>query len=430
LLIVGDDEVIPFHRVANPVEDDEPEILTDAPYATRRDDPLLGERSIGRLPQNGTAALEAAVAHAVEAHRGAGTRRGAWWRAALSWLMRRLGRAQACDALTGCLGYTASAWQDASRAVYQVLGDSDELYTSPPTNADHWLSAGLSPARYGYFNLHGHRDTAEWYGQRSATDGTVYPYFPVALSPSHVNNGGDAPRVVFTEACYGAHVLGKSADDALALRFMACGTLGVIGATCIAYGSVNSAPLVGADLLARRFWERLLVGYSQGRALRDAKILFAKEVERRHGFLDEDDQKTLLGFVLYGDPTLSPEAGRSQSTPKSVRSAGVVRLPEVTLAAPLEMVPPDAVPNQVIQQVKGLMAPFLPGAHEAQVDLAVPRRTAADRQAKSTKPAPSAVLILRKAHKLGDARPWQQLARITLDDAGRVTKTTITRGGM
>jgi hypothetical protein len=116
--------------------------------------------------------------------------------------------------------------------------------------------------------------------------------------------------------------------------------------------------------------------------------------------------------------------------PKSVRIASVVQLPDVVRAAPLEMAPPEAVPNQVIQQVKGLMAPFLPGAHEAQVNLAVPKRTDAGTHAKSAGPAPSAVLILRKAHRLGDAHPWQQLARVTLDNAGRVTKTTITRGGV
>jgi hypothetical protein len=75
----------------------------------------------------------------------------------------------------------------------------------------------------------------------------------------------------------------------------------VIGSTGIAYGSVNT-PLIGADLLGFLFWKNMREGMLAGEALMAAKIDMAREMIRRQGFLDGEDQKTLISFVLYGDP--------------------------------------------------------------------------------------------------------------------------------
>jgi hypothetical protein len=52
------------------------------------------------------------------------------------------------------------------------------------------------------------------------------------------------------------------------------------------------------------FFEYLQQGHTLGASLRNAKLDFARKSLRRRGFLDDDDAKTLLQFVLYGDPTL------------------------------------------------------------------------------------------------------------------------------
>ncbi len=421
VLLVGGDAIVPFHRLPNPVEDGDGDICTDAPYASR-DAQLLGERAVGRLPQPTAEGLERAIMYTLKTHKKARPRRLSLWRAFLRWLMRSAPR------MAPSLGYTASVWRRAAGAVYKVLDGEGDLHASPPMTADDWHPGGLQPARYGYFNLHGLQDVPHWYGQRDAATEPAYPDFPVALSPDDVVNGGRAPRVVFTEACYGAHVQGKSTDEALALRFMACGTTGFVGATCIAYGSV-STPLTGADLLAQRFWERLLAGRSQGQALRDAKIAFAREMHRRQGYLDTEDQKTLLSFVLYGDPTLHPAGAKSAPKNKRIRS-GAVKLPHVHLAGPPAPAAADTVPHAVVQRVKGLMAPFLPGIYDAEVDLAVPS-AAARTQTKGQRkgPSPGMILVIRKRHAARGAPAWQQTARVTLTEAGKVMKVVITRGG-
>jgi hypothetical protein len=49
-----------------------------------------------------------------------------------------------------------------------------------------------------------------------------------------------------------------------------------------------------------------------GESFRNAKLDFARKALRRQGFLDDDDKKTLLQFVLYGDPTLKTQASNNE----------------------------------------------------------------------------------------------------------------------
>jgi hypothetical protein len=75
----------------------------------------------------------------------------------------------------------------------------------------------------------------------------------------------------------------------------------LVASTCIAYGSVFT-PLIGADLLAFIFWKYIKDGFSFGESLLQAKIGLIKVMTQRQGYLDGEDQKTLISFVLYGDP--------------------------------------------------------------------------------------------------------------------------------
>ena len=106
---------------------------------------------------------------------------------------------------------------------------------------------------------------------------------------------------MYSEACYGANIANKNEVDSLALKFMAIGAMGFVGSTVISYGSVGM-PLIGADFLGWLFWGHMKEGLTAGEALMQAKIGLVKEMTQRQGFLDGEDQKTLISFVLYGDP--------------------------------------------------------------------------------------------------------------------------------
>ncbi|HMN60338.1 MAG TPA: hypothetical protein PJ988_08240, partial [Anaerolinea sp.] len=74
---------------------------------------------------------------------------------------------------------------------------------SPPQESKNLASEKLLTPEVSYYNLHGMEDTGEWYGQRDPTEPGQGVDYPVALSPKQLKRNGHAPRVIFSEACYG-----------------------------------------------------------------------------------------------------------------------------------------------------------------------------------------------------------------------------------
>jgi hypothetical protein len=304
LLIVGGDGIIPFHRLPNPVDDQDSDVPSDNPYASRDANYLIPERAVGRMPDGrneGVGFLHSLIRTAVESHRRAVASKG---------LFSILGTV--LDSIRGFvpgprangrgLGYSASIWRKASRAVFHVIGDNKQLRTCPPLTYEAFQV--IEPPHLSYFNLHGIEDGPNWYGQRDALFPADYPLFPLALRPQDPSIDEHANAVIFTEACYGANTLGKSQGDSIALRLLAVGALAVVGSTKVSYGSI-APPLLGADLMGKYFWEGLCAAHlTVGEALRHAKVTLASEMQRREGYLDDEDQKALISFVLYGDPAL------------------------------------------------------------------------------------------------------------------------------
>jgi hypothetical protein len=264
LLLLGGDEVVPFFRLQNPCADGDDSVLSDNPYASRDDDFFIPERVCARIPDNKDA----------------------------NFIIKQLQKS--CRVKQGAFGYTARVWQKASADVYRLIGQTKDLKSSPPLNSETFKPSWLQDKDFLYFNLHGSKISANWYGQDQAE-------YPVALNPENIHG---ATGLVASEACYGAYIIGKSHQSALSLKFLSEDDIYCFcGSTTIAYGPA-APPSSEADLLVRYFFEYIKRGFTTGEGLRNAKIDFARKSLRRHGFLDDDDRKTLLQFVLYGDPTL------------------------------------------------------------------------------------------------------------------------------
>ncbi|MCC6192393.1 MAG: tetratricopeptide repeat protein [Anaerolineales bacterium] len=444
LLIVGGGDIIPFHHLPNPTDDADPDIPSDNPYATSDENYFVPEWPIGRLP-TGAGSQAAPLLRQIHALSGAPPRSAA--PAGLDWLarlrlwfreqwLRRLRRPS--------FGYSANVWRSASAAVYNQIGDPRELLTSPPLDANGLPLEGLVPSRFSYFNLHGIEDGPEWYGQRSFEDPGSMPEYPVALRPADVANSGRAPLFVFSEACYGANIVGKQTDEALCLKFLDSGSRVVVGSTKIAYGSVTT-PLVGADLLGRCFWQNLTNGVPAAEALRRAKLQMAQEMQQRQGFLDGEDQKTLISFVLYGDPlAVSPEPGaQPKSAPAALSLAGKPPAPCTVCDKTSQPGPPGGsvdVTPEMVSQIKAAVARYLPGMEDARVQVARSQSVCQgtdhacptaqlSRRAKQparVRPLAATVVTLSKTIRTS-ARRHPHYARLTLDDQGVVVKVAVSR---
>ena len=353
LLMVGGDKIIPFHRLANPADDDDPEVVSDWPYAAAEDEPLLSRFAVGRLPDNEPAdldtflgVLEQAIAHhnaAVGAGDGVSL---SSWRNPIRRLMSA--RSQAHSSV----GYTAEIWAEASRSVFELIGDASKLQVSPPVTDYDFLTAYEQMPTLSYFNLHGFRGSPYWYGHGESEHGSAL--LPVALTPLAVSWSSAKGSVVYSEACYGADLEREYPEGSIPLNFLSAGALGFVGSTSMSYGALEP-PLSGADLLGVHLWESILGGLPLGDALRRARAAFVRAAAAQQGYLDGEDQKALQSFVLYGDPSLSLRSTQ--------RAAGLDLQMDVTcppLACCSRMMDAEALPlpKEAREKVKRSL-PFL-----------------------------------------------------------------------
>ncbi len=456
LLIVGGPEVVPYHNLPNPVDDIDLEVPSDNPYATRDENYFVPEWPVGRLPgghQKDASLLIKSLQHIASQHANQIQRK--------NWLQRLweglwIRRIFSSNGKKSSWGYTAAIWRRASLSVFRPIGAPHTMFVSPPVQADN--NAGnkngeLFPsARLGYFNLHGLQDSSNWYGQRDPSEPTDFPDYPIALRPQDVINDGHAPKVVFSEACYGVHIQEKEIDDALALKFLDSGSQTVVGSTCTSYGSI-STPLIAADLLGQAFWKFLQENIPAGEALRRAKIFLAKEMHRRQGYLDGEDQKTLISFVLFGDPLaqLSGSADRSNIIMRSKKSPtyvntvcdkyGNCRHVSENEPHPLQEDPP--IPSKTLAQVKIIVEEYLPGMRDANIQYTRSHATCSGdghscptslNGSKTTSqkiPENNVVTLSKRVEKSnsqsGTIQTHHHFARVTIDDKGKILKLAVSR---
>lgn len=456
LLIVGGPEIVPYHNLPNPVDDVDVEVPSDNPYATRDENYFIPEWPVGRLPggaQKDAALIIQSLNRIAEHHTQAAKKKG--------WIQRLIARLSlrnlfAIKKKKSSWGYTAAIWRRASLSVFRPIGAPHTMYVSPPVQAEgdkgEDKNGAFPAARMGYFNLHGLEDSSNWYGQRDPSEPSELPDYPIALRPQDVVNSGRAPSIVFSEACYGAHIAGKGIGEALALKFLNSGSQTVVGSTCTSYGSITT-PLIAADLLGHAFWKYLREGFLAGEALRKAKIHLAKEMHRRQGYLDGEDQKTLISFVLFGDPLAQLIDGSVQS--KMIMRAANPFTSITTVcdldgncyqvdhgsSEPLQENSP--IPSKTLAQVKTIVEQYLPGMQGANIryghlkaqcsgtDHTCP--TSNDRASVKSQGIPEHSVITLSKHinktisPSGEIQTHHHFARLTIDDGGKVIKMAVSR---
>lgn len=431
LAIVGGPQVVPFHELPNPTDDYDQKVYSDNPYATLDSNYFVPEWPVGRLPaEDGPDAclLLEEIRFLIGYHNRAQRMKTI----PTSEMIRVVGnaiqsilRALSLQKDTPNFGYTAAVWRRSSTAVFRPVGNPAQMLISPPQAATHLDVDRVLGPQLSYYNLHGMEDAGEWYGQRDPSDPLPGPDYPVAITPNDLKRNGHAPRVIFSEACYGGNILHKKEDTALSLKFLSLGTQAIVASTGIAYGSV-STPLVAADLLGNYFWQQLRNGRTAGEAVMAAKIDLVREMVKRQGFLDAEDQKTLLSFVLYGDPLACLETAPAHS--KGVirlKKHASVRLVEEKLVEPTA---PQPVSQEVIKQVKTVLAGYLPGMESA--DFHVLEQEAVRGSSASSK-AVNGVgnhFVVSMSKQVPVAKQiHRHYARATVDEKGVVIKLVVSR---
>ncbi|MCP5090416.1 MAG: tetratricopeptide repeat protein [Gammaproteobacteria bacterium] len=288
IIIVGAERIVPFFELSDPTDGDGT-LLSDNPYSSDEEtvddliDYLLPSRRVGRIPgEDGTAdpsLLLAQIRNAIRYHQNSDTPAGRVF----------------------C--YSAEAWLAASRVVLEPLQDWPVVIkSSEPLREADFETSWLEHTPYVHFNLHGQRNDESW-------KGTGKPAWKMrsAFGPHNLNGLETDGAVVFAQCCYGAYITGKDRSDSVSLALLDRGVRCFVGSLAVAYGvdGVKQSELEESDLVARSFWKYVREGLRLGEALLRARRDFAETMAIRAGGLDDDDQKTLLSFVMYGDPTLN-----------------------------------------------------------------------------------------------------------------------------
>ena len=174
-----------------------------------------------------------------------------------------------------------------------------------------------------------------------------------------------------------------------------------------------------------------------GEALRQAKLKLVAEMHERQGFLDGEDQKTLISFVLYGDPLYSTSrlrlekvgskaVARTVERPKSMKTV-------CALGGPDLMTDETGAPSY--DRINTILAQYLPTMADAKASLRT-QHSGCDHDdhccpsqqlgTKSLGQEDAYVVTLSKQVKDGNTvHPYY--ARLTLDQSGKVSKLAVSR---
>jgi hypothetical protein len=436
LLIVGGPQIIPFHLLPNPVDDVDAEIPSDNPYGCIDDNYFVPEWPVGRFPgdaSNDIRPLIASLQASIDQH--AQNRKAPNWLVRnWEWLLTTIQKLfHMHNSPQTSMGYTAAIWRKASEATYSPLGDHRSMLISPPSTALEYRKIARSP-HYAYFNLHGILESADWYGHNDPINPLDGPDYPVALQLSDIRSPSWTPQIVFSEACYGAWITERTIDQAIPLRMLSLGTSAFVGSTATAYGAVET-PLIAADLLGNYFWKHLKQGAAVGEALRRAKIDLIQEMDQRQGYLDGEDQKTLIEFILYGDPLLNPAGMRR--VPKEILRP--LEKPEIhTVCEKLDAGSVELpMTEETLRTVKRVVRQYLPGIGNAQVSINAVHPGCKGKghncpsaqlhlHQKSISAGEKQVVVISKQIQ-NATEVHYQFARLTLDRRGKIVKLSVSR---
>ena len=195
------------------------------------------------------------------------------------------------------VGYSCREWEEQSQIIYNCLPNSNInpliICSNQIPERDH-----ITQANIYYFNLHGNKTSNFYFCDAEG------PFFSIDLIPNICS------AFILSECCYGACVLENNLQHNIALNFLSKNAFIFVGATAKSYGGWGKAePLLCADLLAKLIIEYLKDNHISSENVNQVSIGETLIMAKRDYTFHADeflDKKTLLEFILLGDPSVVP----------------------------------------------------------------------------------------------------------------------------
>jgi hypothetical protein len=303
LLIIGNDDAVPYYRVVNPVGDSEASALADWQLPS---DWVASDNSYTDLDGDKYGAPDIAVARIPSSDDA-------------DLLLTQLG-----DIVPPDGGAFALINQERKSQAGLITGTIAEMvqtrleYTPPTTGAEFGANTDAQNARYLYVLLHGigvatqtwEANTVAW-APIDANDplNAEWTVFDAATTPGvDIAANPGSHGVVQIGACYGAWTLDtiqepihKTADNDLALHYLKSGTRAYVADTHLSYTTrmgPDSTPS-GRTGFEYLFWSAVATGMTPIDAFQAAKVGTAKAIDELVAAGDIDSAKITLKTLHY-----------------------------------------------------------------------------------------------------------------------------------
>ncbi len=322
LVLFGAEDIVPMFPVPNPSYDPsgidtDQTVPSDNPYATPLNfDPLdptnsylIPQRAIGRIPDMVSDSQES---H----HKGDPAWVVQYLDTAIEWEPKE--KRDYKDPYAICTAEARFAGNEFMQKTFDDPGlrpficptDSDAV--DSPTARDH-LSAGLH-----IIKCHGNKKDPTFWGF-SVLDQRKKEHPCAAITSASLTALLKSSAVVASMCCYGAQIFSPSDPNArsrgewpLASTYLRNGALGFVGSTMMAW--VGRSQMGAADWIVQSYLKNVLGGESLGNAFLASKQDYRSHYSVKDDILSEEEEKTLIEYVLLGDPSIHPVLS-SQSSP-------------------------------------------------------------------------------------------------------------------
>src|SRR5262245_2757988 len=310
LVLFGGDDIVPMFRVENPTlywgspgggaTDWDRMLPTDNPYATSKafdpqdiDSYLVPDRVIGRIPDMKRSAKKhwADPAWLVE-----------YLKTATHWTSKTTDFYKQTYAI--CTSESRSAGKECMEFISKPTSD---LFISPPTRDTSTSARNRLSAPLHLIKCHGNRLDAAFWG-RDPNETNEKKAWRRAITSTTLKSCLKPATVVGTTCCWGAQIFSPSARHArqwpLASTYLRKGALAFVGSTGRAW---FGGPTMGfADYIVADYLNWILRRASVGRAFLESKQGYMCYYLEGGGTADPLDQKTMVEYVLFGDPSIHP----------------------------------------------------------------------------------------------------------------------------
>ena len=296
LLLLGAQDIIPHCPFRIPIPDDDDNYVAsdvpyacEAPFSRNAGDFIAPGRVLGRLPDITGETDPSYIIGLIQN--------------SIKWKPLKL------TAYKNYFSISVKWWKKSTEmSLKNIFGNNSKLKLAPPTLGP-YAKPQLATLMH-FFNCHGGLRTSEFYGQANEKSDTYPVCFESEMLAGKVSYG----TVTAAECCYGGLLYNPNRPTKIhrpiSNTYLQNGAVAFVGSTTAAYGPSQGQG--GADYITQYFLIAIQKGASSGRAFLEAQQRF---VEKGDVKMDPTDLKTIIQFLLLGDPSLTPVEDQPKTTP-------------------------------------------------------------------------------------------------------------------